>query len=110
MTTAQTTSNAGNDTVRFLRVGDPGQEVPVIQDRSGWAYNLSPVVGTGDLDGSFFASGGVGLAMQALDSGRAGTALHRGVEGRATRGPTDRGDLHRAELCGPCRRNRRGGA
>jgi 2,4-didehydro-3-deoxy-L-rhamnonate hydrolase len=69
MATGQTTSNTGSDTVRFLRVGDAGHEVPVIQDRSGWAYNLSPVVGTGDLDGAFFAGGGIDLAVQALDRG-----------------------------------------
>ena len=59
----------GDDTVRFLRVGDAGHEVPVIQDRSGWAYNLSPVIGTGDLDGAFFARGGIDLAVEALDRG-----------------------------------------
>ena len=72
----------GNGTVdsslRFLRVGDVGQEIPVIQDGSGRTYDLSPVVGTGDLDGAFFGGGGVSLAAQALERGE---LPERSIEG-----------------------------
>ncbi len=72
----------GNGTVdsslRLLRVGDVGQEIPVIQDGSGRTYDLSPVVGTGDLDGAFFGGGGVSLAAQALQRGE---LPERSIEG-----------------------------
>jgi 2,4-didehydro-3-deoxy-L-rhamnonate hydrolase len=68
MTTAHMTGNNTVDgPIRLLRVGDVGHEVPVIQDSSGRSYDLSPVTGTGDLDGAFFERGGVELAVQALE-------------------------------------------
>jgi len=52
--------------LRLLRVGDQGQELPVVQDEDGRTYDLSPVVGPGDIDREFFERGGVGLARAAL--------------------------------------------
>jgi 2,4-didehydro-3-deoxy-L-rhamnonate hydrolase len=76
-------NDRADDVVRFLRVGEVGREVPVIQDGSGRAYDLSPVIGTGDLDGAFLAGGGISRAMQALDraelSGRSIEGLRVGA-------------------------------
>jgi 2,4-didehydro-3-deoxy-L-rhamnonate hydrolase len=76
---ANMTGNGSVDSsLRLLRVGDVGQEIPVIQDGSGRTYDLSPVVGTGDLDGAFFGGGGVSLAAQALERGE---LPERSIEG-----------------------------
>ncbi len=87
----------GNGTVdsslRFLRVGDVGQEIPVIQDGSGRTYDLSPVVGTGDLDGAFFGGGGMNLAAQALERGE---LPERSIEGLRVGPPIAR---PRAVIC-----------
>ena len=94
MTTANTTgSDAAESTVRFLRVGEVGQEVPVIQDGSGRAYDLSPVIGTGDLDGAFFGGDGVSLATQALARGE---LPERSIEGLRVGPPVAR---PRAVIC-----------
>lgn len=67
---AHTTDNNEVDkTVRFLRVGEVGREVPVLQDREGRSYDLSAVVGDGDLDGAFLARDGLALALEALERG-----------------------------------------
>ncbi len=73
-----TGNNTVDSSLRFLRVGDVGQEIPVIQDGSGRTYDLSPVVGTGDLDGAFFGGGGISLAAQALERGE---LPERSIEG-----------------------------
>ncbi len=88
MTTTNMTGNDGaDDVVRFLRVGEAGREVPVIQDGSGRAYDLSPVIGTGDLDGAFLAAGGVSRAMQALDGGE---LSERSIDGLRVGAPVAR--------------------
>jgi 2,4-didehydro-3-deoxy-L-rhamnonate hydrolase len=62
-------NNEVNNTVRFLRVGEVGREVPVVQDTEGRTYDLSAVTGEGDLDGAFLARGGLALALEALERG-----------------------------------------
>jgi 2-keto-4-pentenoate hydratase/2-oxohepta-3-ene-1,7-dioic acid hydratase in catechol pathway len=52
--------------MRLLRVGEPGAEVPALEDDGRW-YDLRTV--TGDIDGAFLA-GGVQLAGDALRAGR----------------------------------------
>lgn len=53
--------------MRFLRVGDPGSERPVVEE-CGTTYDLSPI--TEDIDGSFLATDPVGETRRALDSDR----------------------------------------
>ena len=100
----------GNSTVdsslRFLRVGDVGQEIPVIQDGSGRTYDLSPVVGTGDLDGAFFGGGGISLAAQALERGELPERSIEGLRVGPPISPAPRRYLHRPKLRCPRRRNR----
>lgn len=55
--------------MRFLRVGERGQERPVIQDGDGRTFDLSSVTHGGDLDGNFIANGGLERAMEALAGG-----------------------------------------
>ena len=94
MTTANITgSGTAGDTVRFLRVGEVGQESPVIQDGSGRTFDLSPVIGTGDLDGAFFGGGGVALATQALERGE---LPERSIDGLRIGAPVAR---PRAVIC-----------
>src|SRR5580704_8080471 len=70
MAMAHTTdNNEVVNTVRFLRVGEVGREVPVIQDVDGRSYDLSAVTDNGDLDGAFLARGGLTLAVEALERG-----------------------------------------
>ena len=52
--------------MRFMRVGEVGQEKPVLQDEDGTTYDLAPVVGGGDIDGPFLSSGGLDAAAKAL--------------------------------------------
>lgn len=52
--------------MRFARLGDTGEEVPVIQQR-GVSYDLRPL--TDDIDGAFLAAGGLSTARQALGNG-----------------------------------------
>ena len=52
--------------MRFLRVGDPGEERPAVED-DGQVFDLSPV--TGDIDGTFLAGDGVLRVRDALGRG-----------------------------------------
>jgi len=52
--------------MRFARVGDPGDERPVVFRDGGW-YDLRPVAP--EIDPGFFAGGGVARARAALDAG-----------------------------------------
>ena len=49
-----------------MRVGDPGQETPVVAVDQG-AYDLTPI--TGDIDGAFLQNGGIGRVRDALERG-----------------------------------------
>jgi len=53
--------------MRFQRLGDPGHEVPVVLDETGAARDLRSL--TPDIDGAFFASGGVARARSAVSEG-----------------------------------------
>ncbi|NJC72934.1 fumarylacetoacetate hydrolase family protein [Planosporangium thailandense] len=50
--------------MRFLRVGEPGAERPVVSDDTDATFDLSPL--TADVDGSFLADDGIGRTRQAL--------------------------------------------
>ena len=52
--------------MRFLRVGEPGAERPVVED-GGSAFDLGSV--TPDVDGPFLAGGGIGRVRAALAAG-----------------------------------------
>ena len=52
--------------MKLARLGSPGEEKPALLTPEG-AYDLSGL--TPDLDGAFFARGGVAVARQALDAG-----------------------------------------
>lgn len=62
--------------MKLVRVGEPGQERPGILDGHGTIRDLSPL--TGDIDGTFLASGRIAEARQALWAGM----LERMPEGR----------------------------
>jgi len=51
--------------MKFARIGQPGEEIPVVI--AGKTYDLRPV--TADITGSFFASDGVGRVREALAAG-----------------------------------------
>src|SRR5690349_1021646 len=53
--------------MRFQRLGDPGQEVPVVLDETGAARDLRPL--TADIDGAFLAGDGVARTRTALRDG-----------------------------------------
>lgn len=53
--------------MKFLRVGEPGAERPVLLDDSGRPYDLKPI--TADIDGHFLAQGGVRAARAAAAAG-----------------------------------------
>lgn len=50
--------------MRLMRLGDEGREVPAVQD-AGITFDLRPV--TPELDGTFFADGGIAAVRAALD-------------------------------------------
>lgn len=52
--------------MNFARLGQLGQEIPVIQ-KDGVSYHLGSI--TGDIDGAFLASGGIEAARAALAAG-----------------------------------------
>ncbi|MEV4049936.1 fumarylacetoacetate hydrolase family protein [Amycolatopsis sp. NPDC049688] len=53
--------------MRFQRLGEPGREIPVVLDETGAARDLRAL--TPDIDGAFFAAGGVARARAALREG-----------------------------------------
>jgi 2-keto-4-pentenoate hydratase/2-oxohepta-3-ene-1,7-dioic acid hydratase in catechol pathway len=53
--------------VKFLRVGQPDEERPYLLDRDGRYFDLATM--TGDLDGEFFAGGGIDAVRRALGAG-----------------------------------------
>ena len=53
--------------MRYLRLGEVGHEVPVLEDSNGEMLDLRPV--TADLDGAFWAGGGPETAARALAEG-----------------------------------------
>ncbi|MGJ3401981.1 fumarylacetoacetate hydrolase family protein [Glutamicibacter sp. Je.9.36] len=53
--------------MKFLRIGEPGEERPVVLNDSGRAFDLSPLVA--DIDGDFFATETFLRARQALADG-----------------------------------------
>ncbi|MEV5544116.1 fumarylacetoacetate hydrolase family protein [Saccharopolyspora shandongensis] len=50
--------------MQLMRVGEPGQECPVIRDEDGTLRDLRPL--TPDIDGKFLASGGIAEVRRAL--------------------------------------------
>jgi 2,4-diketo-3-deoxy-L-fuconate hydrolase len=52
--------------VKFARLGEPGEEVPVVVDGE-YYYDLRSIAA--DIDGAFFASGGVARAQRAFTEG-----------------------------------------
>jgi len=52
--------------VTFARIGEPGQEIPVIQN-DGRSYDLRSIAT--DIDGAFLSSGGIAAARAALAAG-----------------------------------------
>lgn len=52
----------------LVRLGQPGAERPAVRAADGTVYDLSSV--TGDIDGGFFASGGLDRARDAVEGGR----------------------------------------
>ena len=52
--------------MRFLRVGEPGAERPAVEDGDA-VHDIGGL--TPDLDGAFFASGGIGRVRDALSTG-----------------------------------------
>lgn len=53
--------------MRFLRVGEPGAERPLVLDREGRPFDLTGL--TSDIDGRFLASGGIHAVRTALAAG-----------------------------------------
>lgn len=53
--------------MRFLRVGEPGAERPVVIDDADVTYDLSTV--TVDIDGAFLAGDGIAATRRALADG-----------------------------------------
>lgn len=53
--------------MKFLRVGNPGEERPVVLDETLRAYDLASL--TAQIDGAFLASGGIERTRAALDAG-----------------------------------------
>ena len=53
--------------MRFLRVGEPGAERPIVSDDTDTTFDLSPL--TRDVDGHFLAGDGFERTRQALDGG-----------------------------------------
>jgi len=53
--------------MRFLRVGDPGRERPVVQNDDDVALDLSTI--TADIDGQFLAGGGIQRTRDAITAG-----------------------------------------
>jgi mannitol-1-phosphate/altronate dehydrogenase len=51
--------------MRLMRVGELGAEVPVVVSDAGSSYDLRPV--TDDIDGRFFAAGGLAAVRAALE-------------------------------------------
>ena len=54
--------------MHLLRVGEPGRERPVVGDNGAY-HSLDSVVGGGDIDGAFFATGGIERVRSALAAG-----------------------------------------
>ena len=52
--------------MRFLRVGEPGAELPAVED-GGRVFDVGPVAA--DLDGGFFATDGIRRVREALSAG-----------------------------------------
>jgi 2-keto-4-pentenoate hydratase/2-oxohepta-3-ene-1,7-dioic acid hydratase in catechol pathway len=52
--------------MRFLRVGEPGQERPVVLTDDDGAFDLSIV--TADIDGQFLADGGIARTRDAISA------------------------------------------
>lgn len=55
--------------LRFLRVGEPGRESPVVQDPDGEFFDLAPLLSSGDVDGRFLERGGLAEAERAFRHG-----------------------------------------
>lgn len=53
--------------MRFLRIGEPGQERPVVQNDDDVALDLSTI--TADIDGRFLADGGIRRTRDAIAAG-----------------------------------------
>jgi 2-keto-4-pentenoate hydratase/2-oxohepta-3-ene-1,7-dioic acid hydratase in catechol pathway len=71
--------------VRLLRVGEHGHEVPVVSDEEGRYFDLAPI--TADIDGRFLASGGIGRTRSAL---RAAELPQRSIDGLRIGAPVAR--------------------
>ena len=54
--------------MHLLRVGEPGRERPVVGENGAY-YSLGSLLGHGDIDGAFFAAGGIERARSALVAG-----------------------------------------
>ncbi|MGC0314920.1 fumarylacetoacetate hydrolase family protein [Kitasatospora acidiphila] len=53
--------------MKLLRIGAPGAETPAVRTDDGQTFDLSGL--TGDIDGEFFAAGGIGKVQAALAEG-----------------------------------------
>jgi 2,4-didehydro-3-deoxy-L-rhamnonate hydrolase len=54
--------------MHLMRLGAPGEERPAVRGADGTVYDLTPV--TAELDGAFFAGGGVERVREAMAAGR----------------------------------------
>jgi 2-keto-4-pentenoate hydratase/2-oxohepta-3-ene-1,7-dioic acid hydratase in catechol pathway len=72
--------------VQLMRLGEPGQEKPVVRGADGTHYDLSPL--TSDIDGAFLAADGIARARRALDAGE--LAPLAGAEGLRVGAPVAR--------------------
>ncbi|MEU3274258.1 fumarylacetoacetate hydrolase family protein [Saccharomonospora sp. NPDC006951] len=70
--------------MRFLRIGDPGEERPVVFD-DGQYYDLSGM--TGDIDAAFLGWDGLRLAAKAIEAGELPTV---DIEGKRVGSPIAR--------------------
>lgn len=55
--------------MKFVRVGERGQELPAAIDDGGHAYDVAPLMDGCDLEGSFFESDGIERTREALAQG-----------------------------------------
>src|ERR1039458_462587 len=62
----RTSSPNGSVTVKFARIGEPGEEVPVLVHGEHY-YDMRSIAA--DIDGAFFAGGGIARAQRAFLEG-----------------------------------------
>ena len=55
---------SGTSSLKFVRLGERGREIPAVQDGAGRTFDLRPL--TDDIDGGFLATGGISRAAAAI--------------------------------------------